>query len=44
MLLLFVCREQYADLWEGQLTSHHIPDEQLGKDYLFNLQVQFTTR
>jgi hypothetical protein len=38
-LLLCMCREEYADLWAGQLTSSHGPDDQLGKDYLFNLQV-----
>jgi hypothetical protein len=34
-----LCRSVYADLWEGQLSSHHDRGEQLGKDYLFNLQV-----
>jgi hypothetical protein len=29
----------YADLWAGRLTSQHAAHEQLGKDYLFNLQV-----
>lgn len=37
-----LCREVYADLWVGRLTSQHAAHEQLGKDYLLNLQVSTT--
>jgi len=36
--VLCTFREAYADLWAGQLTTHRPAHEQLGKDYVFNLQ------